>query len=330
MDVTGQELFSPNPRIGSSTPVYFIQQLLDFTQAYVMIVVLLLGIFGNTLSFVIFLRVRKRADACVQYLSCLAVSDTGVILIIGVTDWFAFGLKHITNGEYGFNLISYSDASCKSVSGVWHFFEVISAWIIVAFSAERAYVVWFPLKRANITPKLRKIVLFTIVLGAVLLCIQRFWLMENTQGTPSLCFYKTDPVLSAVLWQVDISAYAYVPFFLIVQANVFILVAVNFSKNNKLGSNKGKTIQEGKLLVSLMSVSTLYIALVLPAAAIFTYLSQAAGTLGEDRALFLWFMVKFLTLISVNNYCFNFIIYGCTLPFYREEVKRMFSRNRQS
>ena len=308
-------------------PVFFIQQLLDWTQAYVMPGVLSLGLFGNTLSFVIFFRVRKRADACVQYLSCLAISDNMVILTIGVVDWVAFGLKYVSNGTYSFNLALYSSDTCRLVAGVWHVFEVISAWIIVAFSAERAYVVWFPLKRAYITPTVRKCIIFVISTSAVLLSLHRFILMELIPGTPALCFYKTNQIIAAALWQFDIAMYDYLPSICIFIANGLILSAISRSRKQKLGENVQNSRSEGRLLISLMSVSTLYVVLLLPLSTLFAYIAEARDTLGAERSLYLWYVMKYLTLVSVLNYCFNFIIYGCTLPFYRQEARKIFSFN---
>jgi hypothetical protein len=77
------------------------KRILGFTQSYV-------GMLGNILSFVIFIRTRKRADACVQYLSCLALSDTGVVITRGWTGWMNYGLKHITNGSVYFDVFHYS------------------------------------------------------------------------------------------------------------------------------------------------------------------------------------------------------------------------------
>jgi hypothetical protein len=88
--------------LSKSPPEFFIKRLLDFTQGYIMLGVLSLGIFGNTLSVIVFFRVRKRADATVQYLTCLATSDTGVILFLGITDWLAIGLNYVTDGKHSF------------------------------------------------------------------------------------------------------------------------------------------------------------------------------------------------------------------------------------
>jgi hypothetical protein len=62
-----------------ASTVVLIQQILDVSQSYVILVVTLFGLFDNTLSIVIFFRLRKRSHACIQYLTCLAVSDNAVL-----------------------------------------------------------------------------------------------------------------------------------------------------------------------------------------------------------------------------------------------------------
>jgi hypothetical protein len=218
--------------------------------------------------------------------------------------------------------MTYNGITCKILATALHIFECISAWVIVAFSTERAYVVIFPLRRASVTNSRRQRVIVAILIGAVLVSIHRSVLCDVIEGTPVLCFYLTDQLSAQILWQFDIAVYNYVPCTLIFIANTLIITAL-FLKKDAIRTTR-KTRHEGKLLVSLMLVSTLYVVLLLPLSTLFTYLADQRENLSPEKSLFLWYVVKFLTLVSVLNYCFNFLIYGFTLPFYREEALQMF------
>jgi hypothetical protein len=172
-----------------------------------MVVVLSIGIFGNMLSFVVFFRSRKRADACVQYLGCLALSDTAVIASRGVTEWINSGLKYLTDGALAFNLFQYSSLSCKTVTYFQQVSMCISGWMIVLFSLERAYVVIFPLKRNDITAVKRKRIIAATCIVMVVLAIHRLFLIDIIDSTPKFCFYTTDPDVGAFLYQFDVALY---------------------------------------------------------------------------------------------------------------------------
>jgi hypothetical protein len=311
------EIISKTPGINlpATTTASLIQLVLGFTQNYVLIGVVIMGIFGNTFSFVIFVRTQKREDATVQYFSCLALSDTGVILVRGLTEWL--------DGALSFNLMNYSSITCKLLSFAVQFLMCISAWIIVCFSIERAFVVWFPLKRAIITSTKRKKVIYLICFASTVLSIYRLFLMDLIEGTPVFCFYTTDPAEGFILFQFDISLFNYIPCTLIFIANTLILLAVLKPRGEDLRRSTHKTPKEGRMLVSLMLVSTLYVVLVLPFTSVFTYLTEERPNLTENQAFFIFHTVKLLTQMCVINYCLNFIIYGCTLPFYREEARKM-------
>jgi hypothetical protein len=297
-------------------------------EAYVIPVFLLLGIFGNTLSFVIFIRVRKRADAVVQYFTTLAVSDTGVILFLGVSDWINYGLGYITNGRFAFNIWVHSDASCKIMGFTKHVWETVSAWAIALFALERAFIVWFPLKRANITARNRGAVIIAVWVMSIVLSIHRLVLnhvFEYVESSSSTCFYNTSAFVRLILWQFDTTVHNYIPCLLIIVSNTMILIGIQRAKvsvDSKMAVQRKQT-QDGHVVVSLLLVSTLYIILMMPPSAMVTYLLFFLESNKNAKAGYVDLIYNILTFLdefSLMNFCFNFIIYGCTLPFYRKEV----------
>jgi hypothetical protein len=302
------------------------KEILGFIQSYIMAGVLIIGIFGNMLSFVIFFRTRKRADACVQYLSILALSDIGVVISRGVTEWVNSGLGYITDGSLSYNMYQYSSLSCKLVAYAQHVTMCISAWMIVSFSSERAFVVMFPLKRTSITTFKRKVLILFICIAMMLSGIQRLVFDDITDTTPKLCFYITEHTLGAILYQIDLTLYNYAPCAIIFVSNTLILAAIiRPSKDKKLLRSTVRTANEGKLLISLMLVSTTYVILLLPFSSVASYTFMNRHNLSDDRAVFIYNIVLFLMQIGTLNYCINFVIYGCTMSFYRQEALKIFS-----
>jgi hypothetical protein len=295
-------------------------------QGYIIPSLLLLGIFGNTISVVVFVRTRKRADAPVQYLSCLAVSDTGVILTLGFVHWLDAGLSYVTNGAYSFSISKYSTEICRFRGFTLHTSEVISAWIIVAFSMERAFVVLYPLKRLDISAKKRSRVIVVICFISSCLSIHKLILSKvyyTASGLP-VCFYPNNALL---LWQYDTAFHNYFPCFLIVVANSLILVGLSRGRRSFAGNKPAKSQQDNRIVHSLLIISTLYLVFMLPASLFFTYMLYLDNipNLDPNYVEFIYSLMSFLDEFSMLNYCLNFVIYGCSMPFYRREVWELFT-----
>jgi hypothetical protein len=321
-----------NPKLADIVTQSYMKRIIGYTQFYLMFVVLVVGMFGNILSFVIFMKTKKkRTDPSIVYLTSLSLSDNAVIICRGWMEWANYGLKHISKGAFYFDLYRHSTFSCKIVPFIQHATMCISAWIIVCFSVERAYVVWFPLKRAAITPNIRKRVLYILCLVSTLAAVHRLVLFGIIDGNPKYCFYTIEPTIGTIIYQIDTALYNYLPCTTIFMANILILVAIFRSRGQDLRRSTHKTSTDGRLLLSLMLVSTTYVLLLMPYPTLFTYVIFNKQNFSEEYGVYLGDMLRIIVHTSTLNYCINFIIYGCTLSFYREEATKMFriTRSRQ-
>jgi uncharacterized membrane protein HdeD (DUF308 family) len=115
----------------------------------------------------------------------------------------------------------------------------------------------------------------------------------------------------------------YLPCFLITLGNILILVGVIRARQSMSREVKGHS-QETKIMFSLALVSVFYIIFMLPASVSFSYMLYIIiFPFEESFIVSLNYTVTFFDEFSMLNYCFNFVIYGCTLPFYREEAYAM-------
>jgi hypothetical protein len=137
------------------------------------------------------------------------------------------------------------------------------------------------------------------------------------------CWYTESPFLIFLLWQIDSLFLTYLPCCFIILANVCILVGVIRSRRSVSGKVTGQG-QEGKTIVSLLLISIFYIIFMLPASVSFSYLLYVMIFPSDVNFIIsLNYIVTFFDEFSMFNYSFNFIIYGCTLPFYRQEARVM-------
>jgi hypothetical protein len=327
-----------------------LRDLTEFIAGYAVICVFITGIFGNILSLVIFIRVRHLYDATCHYLGYLAVVDTLCIVLVGMRVWLAWGLKFATNGNISVDYFTLSLYGCKILKYLSILSQCLSAWIIVTFSLERAFVVWFPFRRSAITAKRRWLVVvcMTILFGFVSL-YSLILSSVYTDKTLHQCYYTRGDGASIqrfTFWQVDFSLFYILPCCVITVTNTAIIKGImsshDFRKNatsnreqikqNETDQREAKAKverQDRKSLINLLVVSTSYILFLTPSYSLttyFLYVYEVELSLIPSDPYHLQVMVYLMTIFDqfmAFNYCFNFIIYGCSLPFYRQEVRKM-------
>jgi hypothetical protein len=291
---------------------------------YVMYPILFLGMCGNVLSLVVFLRCRKGHDANVQYLSRLAVSDTCCIIVIGIQG-LERGLQVLEDG-WEVNIMMYSSATCKLYHYLMFVFSNISAWTLAAFSVERAFVVLFPFKRASLTPRKRRVILNVILFLSAALTIYKPILVDIKvfSGTP-VCYYLGQ-TQALVLHMVDASINIYFPTLAMFIANAFIVYGLVHARKFQATATATaqKDNQDRKTSVNLITLSTLYISLMLPREVFWTYFEIIKyRNFANTYVLFILQLASFFDSISALNYSINFLIYGFSLPFYRQALRQI-------
>jgi hypothetical protein len=155
-----------------------------------------------------------------------------------------------------------------------------------------------------------------------------FVVSSNADDVLSWCWYNADPFQTLMIWQYDELIHNYIPCCLIFISNITILIGIkraNQSRDAKITSAR-KPIQDGRILMSLMLISTLYVIFMMPASSSFSYNLYLLTTddVSHSYLEFVNYLVTFCDEFSMMNFCFNFIIYGCTMPFYRKEVRDLF------
>ena len=109
---------------GLDQSLLLFQDVVMFTIGYVVPALLVFGICGNIFSLIIFIRTRKRSDAPAQYLSCLAISDTGVLLTLGLPYWLHYGLQYVSGGRHYFDIHTYSKSFLQDIHVLMAFYQL--------------------------------------------------------------------------------------------------------------------------------------------------------------------------------------------------------------
>jgi hypothetical protein len=134
------------------------------------VLVLILGSFGNLLSFCVLIRAAMRRYSTFCYLACLALVDLGVII--------TFCVNFISSYHFNYD-IQDEPFPCKLFAFSIYFLPQYSSWILVAVSIDRVISAKY-LRLAKTWSKPKHSVLVTFLLGLFLAILNsHFFLYEN-------------------------------------------------------------------------------------------------------------------------------------------------------
>lgn len=133
--------------------------LLDFCHLYYIPSIILLGLVGNLLSCVVFLKTHLKLRSSSYYLAALATTDFSFLMSLLLV-WLnsTIGWKVFNNNGWCETLV-YISAVCSS----------LSVWLIVAFTVERFIAVQYPLHRPHMctVARAKMIILVLTILALV-------------------------------------------------------------------------------------------------------------------------------------------------------------------
>lgn len=120
---------------------------------FLTLILIVFGLIGHMLTIFVFIQKRFRKNSSNVYFLCLAVNDS-VYLVIhffkdSIRNYQSIYLTDDTNSTSSFinfiNLIDQFDFACKLMNYMRNVLRLISAYIIVAFTVQRLFLVYSPL-----------------------------------------------------------------------------------------------------------------------------------------------------------------------------------------
>ena len=306
--------------------LFILQVVSKFLASYLMMLLLLVGIVGNSISIVVFFRRRKQDRASATYLSVLALVDL-VNLSLGINAWLVQYLSYVSNGVLDIRSKTKTDGACAVQMHVYYVGLTMSAWILIIFTMERCLVVWFPLKMSATlnSPTKRKILLTGLFVLANLAraIFGPYAGLSSRRG----CSNNTArmPVVMQVLYDLlMIGLINVLPCLLIPILNVLVFMGI---QKNRLKTSKSQQTLDLRCLRNLMIASTFQVLFLSPAAAIQIFFRVIQETRYDGMSKNAVAFLMELNLLSMSlvrvNYCVNPIIYTLSLDYYRQELKRI-------
>ena len=175
---------------------------------YSTVCIILLGVVGNSLGFLVFLQKKTRTKSTSIYLLCLIISDSMYLVthffedtLKAYIDHFVHKIEYVheectqfhfknasnmsnaqTNADNAFNenmsdlinLMGRYDFFCKFINFARYFLRFMSAYIIVAFTIQRTQVIKYPFTENRHESKWK--VWMTILVIVVLASLSSIWI----------------------------------------------------------------------------------------------------------------------------------------------------------
>jgi hypothetical protein len=252
--------------------------------------------------------------------------------------WLNEVLDQITGGKVKIPLNVIHPMSCRLLRYFTDTVRFMSAWIIIAFSIERCFAVWFPLKAASVLSRTRRklaiaILLFIAMTTNIPVII---YFDVFVQKTATICHYKLDDLTTwesfILVFLNQIMKFYGLPCLFLIALNIFILVGVGRAEDQfkRVADDRSRmeATAERRCLVNLLIVSTVYVLLNLPYVVFWTFYQIERyffnfASWSNDEFIMIRGIGIFCTSLAVMNYSLNFIIYARSLDYYRSEVKKI-------
>ena len=307
-------------------------------------IIVLIGIIGNALSFLVMKTKPLRRKSYSHYLCALAVFDTLTLIIRQVenVDEYLISHKQTTGVFQHFN-----SGSCKAYNFTVHVITLMCSWLVVFMAVERVVAVCFPFKKVYFRKETGAAV--AIILLFVFSCLTqsfRFFMVEHIvyddRNDVRDCLAANEYI--EIYTSLDVYFFLWtlifvLPVFFIIICNSIVLFHIIKVKKDLIKEENFLTYSNGrarerrqKSTVMLLIVTFVYMLTLLP---LFTLsliidVTIKVGSLETARNTYVALRPYMDVSISVSllNYSGNFFIYVLSGKRFRYELQTLLLRNR--
>ncbi|KAK3583623.1 hypothetical protein CHS0354_039447 [Potamilus streckersoni] len=223
-------------------------------------IIVAVGILLNTLTLLVLTRKNMCKSPTNLYLSALTIYDTltlTVNLMVGVLR----GQNESVN-----ELFQRNEGLCMFHGVVVELFNLLSVWIIVAFTCDRLFIIKFPL-RARKASRRNAFAAVTLVSG-ILVLISLHKIAVSGFEDDSVFGYKACKTRQEIVKEIIyfyVALNTWIPTILIVAINIVLILEIKKGKNNRQKmTNSSISRPSDRLTKILLLISTTYVLLVLP------------------------------------------------------------------
>ena len=303
---------------GTSSRAFFELSLFLQLRLTFQMIIIAVGIPGNILTIIVTRKKKFRAQNLSILFIALSLSDTFWLLFLP--------LKDIYEILTGTNIQNLTVISCKLVTTIIWIFSMMSNWILVAITLERALCILIPHRYKVLCNRTREKILLLLIIaivfayavhGLVTLGLRKFGPRVVCTGLEEYDWFYIN-----LKDQLQVALMSFVPFTFIFICNLAIIVSVkraDFKRKETLFHKSSNTDTQTNTMVGmLLSITFAFIFLQGPLAGYLISLKSA-----EEIVKFIQFDTPgTLTTYVMNSlsYSINFYLYIITGTIFRQEV----------
>ena len=291
---------------------------------------ILFGTFGNVMIIVIHKRTALTSSMYVFFLT-LAASDLMLLYVTCFDAWVIL--------TFELDISAQNDTLCKLVLFLLYVLGVMSAWTLVAMTAQRAVCVLFP-HRANVLCTVGKskaivvfMVLFIVVIHTHILYGMHVGMQDGRRRCVLHKYYE--PFFQEIWSWVDMLIFSLLPWLCLAVSNSLLVWKLRLSLSEaklSLGSGQADRINDRKkkatsISITLIAVSTAFLVLTFPMSCyqlinfVFWITTGSVSVLRSLRVFYYIHQISFP--LRYANSCINFYIYCLTGSKFRREAKQI-------
>ncbi|XP_053387787.1 growth hormone secretagogue receptor type 1-like [Mercenaria mercenaria] len=304
--------------------------------------IVLAGLIGNTLSFIVMKSKTLRNKSYSHYLSALAVFDTLTLVIrqVRIVDEYYFNKKGVNEVFKNFD-----DFGCKIFHYVEHVAYLMSSWLIVLMAVERLIAVCLPFKKVVIRKKTGATLCISILF--IMVCLSQAFRLVMIEQIESSKTEVQNCEASDIYLELYTSLHVYfyqwtltfvLPVVLVLGCNILVLYQIakikrEVRKKDKRNLQNRTARKNNRTTCMLLIVSFTFIGTLLPLFTLTLIMDIAVRKMGRDAwSLYhsLWPFIEACEAISLVNYAANFFIYILSGKRFRFELRRVFYHQRNS
>ena len=224
------------------------------------------GTVGNVLTIVVLQRLGTETSTMPLFFTALAVSDICLLYVGLLPVWLEF--------QFGYSLTASHSVVCKLDFWAFYSLALLSAWLLVAMTIQRAASVVWPHKvSSTCTRRQARFSIVAIVITTFLINGSLLYGMD-IHPESGICYFTdsfASQFLDVVVWQ-DLLMSSLLPFcFLLLNNSVLIWTVLQSLRAARARLHSGQTEQAGArqrkfmtMTVTLIAVSTAFIILTSP------------------------------------------------------------------
>ncbi len=309
---------------------------------YSTFLVIVLGVVGNTLSIIVFVKFSLSTGTVGQYLTALALADN-IVLLSHLPIW-------ISDKSMGYDFIDTHDWLCRSTFYLKYAGRIWSACLTLTLTVERYLFVAYPLRIAYLQERRihRIIIPVTMLLSLVSVIYSPFLLrVLDVQGNGTRCFvsqetkylfFVLDITIVRAIGDILLGILIFVFTILTIRA-LFIARRVrnnNLEENssNMLGSDtsrgttrRNSASRERQITRMLLLLAAMFVLFKVPYTALYyatlnLYRKETSGLSTADE---IKRQAKLITqVLGLAGYSFNFFVYVSLVPTFRKKLHSVF------